>query len=90
MTSVFGGFVLVDDPVIKSMGFALALGVALDAFVVRMTVVPAVVSLLGDRAWRLPRWLDRALPDVDVEGERLRAKLDGPVDLRGQPAAVRR
>lgn len=76
MISVFGGFVFLDDPVIKSMGFALAVGVAIDAFVVRMTIVPAVMSLLGDRAWWLPRWLDRALPNVDIEGEGLRAHLD--------------
>jgi RND superfamily putative drug exporter len=76
MISVFGAFVLLDDPVIKSMGFALALGVAIDAFVVRMTIVPAVMSLLDRRAWWLPRWLDRALPNVDIEGERLRVLLD--------------
>ncbi|MEU5548849.1 MULTISPECIES: MMPL family transporter [unclassified Micromonospora] len=76
MTSVFGGFVFLDDPVIKSMGFALAVGVAIDAFVVRMTIVPAVMSLLGKVAWWLPRWLDRILPNVDIEGEKLRAKLD--------------
>ncbi|SCG14442.1 putative drug exporter of the RND superfamily [Micromonospora echinofusca] len=76
MISVFGGFVFLDDPVIKSMGFALAIGVAIDAFVVRMTIVPAVMSLLGKRAWWLPRWLDRILPNVDIEGEGLRAHLD--------------
>ncbi|MEV6802133.1 MMPL family transporter [Micromonospora rifamycinica] len=76
MMSVFGGFVFLDDPVIKSMGFALAVGVAIDAFVVRMTIVPAVMSLLNTRAWWLPRWLDRALPNVDIEGEGLRAHLD--------------
>ncbi|MER5453281.1 MMPL family transporter [Micromonospora sp. NPDC002389] len=79
MTSVFGGFVFLDDPVIKSMGFALAVGVAIDAFVVRMTIVPAVMSLLGKAAWWLPRWLDRFLPNVDIEGEKLRAKLDDKV-----------
>nr|WTA66804.1 MMPL family transporter [Micromonospora sp. NBC_00855] len=76
MMSVFGGFVFLDDPIIKSMGFALAIGVAIDAFVVRMTIVPAVMSLLGDRAWWLPRWLDRALPNVDIEGEGLREHLE--------------
>lgn len=75
MISVFGGFVFLEDPVIKSMGFALAVGVAIDAFVVRMTIVPAVMSLLADRAWWLPRWLNRALPNVDIEGEGLRAEL---------------
>ncbi|EEP71463.1 MMPL domain-containing protein [Micromonospora sp. ATCC 39149] len=75
MISVFGGFVFLDDPVIKSMGFALAVGVAIDAFVVRMTIVPAVMSLLNAAAWWIPRWLHRALPNVDVEGEGLRAHL---------------
>jgi len=75
MTSVFAGFILLDDPVIKSMGFALAIGVAIDAFVVRMTIVPAVISLLGRSAWWLPGWLNRALPNVDIEGERLREEL---------------
>ncbi|MEU1400342.1 MMPL family transporter [Micromonospora zamorensis] len=75
MMSVFGGFVFLEDPIIKSMGFALAIGVAIDAFVVRMTIVPAVMSLLGDRAWWLPRWLNRALPNVDIEGEGLREHL---------------
>ncbi|MFI7078029.1 MMPL family transporter [Micromonospora sp. NPDC049903] len=79
MTAVFGGFVFLDDPVIKSMGFALAVGVAIDAFVVRMTIVPAVMSLLGKAAWWLPRWLDRFLPNVDIEGEKLRAELDDKV-----------
>jgi RND superfamily putative drug exporter len=78
MISVFAGFVLIDDPIIKSIGFALALGVAVDAFVVRMTIVPAVMSLLGRSAWWLPRWLDRALPNVDIEGEKLRAELVEP------------
>jgi len=76
MTSVFAGFVLLDDPVIKSMGFALAVGVAIDAFVVRMTIVPAVISLLGRAAWWLPGWLARLLPNVDIEGEKLRLQLD--------------
>ncbi|GAA2633981.1 MMPL family transporter [Dactylosporangium fulvum] len=76
MASVFAGFVLVEDPVIKSMGFALAIGVAIDAFLVRMTIVPAVVSLLGRSAWWLPRWLNTILPDVDIEGEKLRHHLE--------------
>jgi RND superfamily putative drug exporter len=62
--------------VIKSMGFALAIGVAIDAFVVRMTIVPAVMSLLGRAAWWLPRWLGRALPNVDIEGQGLRRHLE--------------
>jgi RND superfamily putative drug exporter len=71
MGSVFGGFILGDDATVKSIGFALAFGVLVDAFVVRMAIVPAVMTLLGNRAWWLPRWLDRALPDVDIEGAAL-------------------
>jgi RND superfamily putative drug exporter len=75
MVSVFAGFVTSGESIVKSIGFALAFGVFIDAFVVRMTLVPALMSLLGDRAWWLPRWLDRRLPNVDVEGERLTALL---------------
>ncbi|MFF5258070.1 MMPL family transporter [Actinomadura viridis] len=75
MTAVFGGFVFMHDPIIKSIGFALAIGVVIDAFVVRMALVPAVMSLLGRAAWWLPRPLDRALPDLDIEGERLQRQL---------------
>ncbi|WP_435741818.1 MMPL family transporter [Nocardioides sp. SYSU DS0663] len=71
MISVFAAFVLIDEPIIKSMGFALAVAVFLDAFVVRMALIPALLDLLGEKAWWLPRWLDRLLPVVDVEGEKL-------------------
>jgi putative drug exporter of the RND superfamily len=71
MISVFSGFMFSTDTVIKSLGFALAFGVAFDAFLIRMTVVPAVLSLLGRSAWWLPSRLSRLLPHVDVEGERL-------------------
>ncbi|MFI5587166.1 MMPL family transporter [Amycolatopsis sp. NPDC051758] len=76
MISVFAGFVLAESSLIQSIGFALAFGVLVDAFVVRMTLVPAVMSLLGRGAWWLPKWLDRILPDVDVEGEKLTKQLD--------------
>ncbi len=76
MISVFAGFVLGDAADIIQIGVALAVAVAVDAFVVRMTIVPAVMALLGERAWWLPRWLDRLLPDLDVEGERLRRELE--------------
>ncbi len=66
---------LTDDPTIKSIGFALAIGVLIDAFIVRMTLVPAVMSLLGRTAWWLPRRLDRALPNLDIEGQRLQQQL---------------
>ncbi|SEP32654.1 MMPL family transporter [Amycolatopsis saalfeldensis] len=80
MISVFAGFVLAESTLIQSIGFALAFGVLVDAFVVRMTIVPAVMSLLGRGAWWLPRWLDRILPNVDVEGEGLAKQLDAPDD----------
>jgi RND superfamily putative drug exporter len=75
MISVFAGFIFAHDAIVKSLGFALAFGVAVDAFLVRMTIVPAVLSLLGRSAWWLPRWLDRLLPNVDVEGEGLAKEL---------------
>jgi RND superfamily putative drug exporter len=75
MVSVFSGFIFSADPTIKQFGFALAAGILIDAFLVRMTLVPALMALLGDRAWWLPRWLDRLLPNLDVEGDRLRQHL---------------
>ncbi|WP_260478612.1 MMPL family transporter [Kibdelosporangium aridum] len=69
MIAVFAGFVGGDLPMIKMIGLSLAAAVLFDAFVVRMAIVPAVLALLGERAWSLPRWLDRVLPRVDVEGK---------------------
>lgn len=83
MTSVFAAFMLGDDAIIKSMGFALAFGVLIDAFIVRMTLVPAVMALFGKSAWWLPGWLDRLLPNIDVEGSSLEATApaeDAPVE----------
>ncbi|NYD67572.1 MMPL family transporter [Agromyces atrinae] len=71
MVSVFGGFVFSEATIIRSIGFGLAFGVLLDAFVVRMLLMPAIMHLLGRSAWWMPRWLDRLLPDVDVEGAKL-------------------
>jgi putative drug exporter of the RND superfamily len=72
MIAVFGGFISSSESMIKMIGFGLAIAVFFDAFVVRMAIVPAVLALLGKRAWWLPKWLDRALPNVDVEGEGLK------------------
>ncbi|MGA8846050.1 MAG: MMPL family transporter [Nocardioides sp.] len=74
MTFVFAAFILEPDPVIKSFGFALAVAVLIDAFIVRMVLIPGLMYVMGEKAWYLPAWLDRILPDVDVEG----AKLDRP------------
>ena len=71
MTSVFAGFIFSHMAMIRPMGFGLAMGVLLDAFLVRMTIIPALMTLLGEKAWWFPRWLDRILPNVDVEGESL-------------------
>ncbi|AJZ82445.1 MMPL family transporter [Streptomyces antimycoticus] len=76
MISVFAGFIGSSESMIKMIGFGLATAVLFDAFVVRMAIVPAVLALLGKAAWWLPRWLDRALPNVDVEGEGLRKQLE--------------
>jgi RND superfamily putative drug exporter len=76
MTCVFASFISGDDLIIKSFGVALAFGVLVDAFLVRMTLVPAVLAMVGDRAWHLPRWLDRRVPDLDVEGEQLVEELE--------------
>ncbi|EOM74575.1 MMPL family transporter [Rhodococcus rhodnii] len=76
MISVFAAFMFEDNALIKSMGFALAAAVFFDAFIVRMIIIPSVMSFLGDKAWWLPKWLDKILPNVDVEGEKLRRHLD--------------
>ncbi|KOV27935.1 membrane protein [Streptomyces sp. XY152] len=76
MMAVFSGFIGSSEQMVKMIGFGLAVAVLFDAFVVRMAIVPAVLALLGDKAWWLPKWLDRILPDVDVEGEALRMEGD--------------
>ncbi|MEU4352549.1 MMPL family transporter [Streptomyces sp. NPDC023838] len=73
MIAVFSGFIGASDQMIKMIGFALAIAVFFDAFVVRMAIVPAVLALLGAKAWWLPGWLNKILPNVDVEGEGLKA-----------------
>jgi RND superfamily putative drug exporter len=91
MISVFGSFALGDQPVIKMFGLGFAAAVLLDATIVRMLLVPAAMTLLDRAAWWLPRWLDRLLPDLDVEGEHLLEQLehgaaaDSPRELTGSP-----
>lgn len=75
MIVVFAAFIPEGSIYIKPIALGLAAGIAVDAFVVRMTLVPAVLQLLGDRAWHFPRWLDRLLPRFDVEGEGVAAEL---------------
>jgi RND superfamily putative drug exporter len=81
MVVVFAAFLLEDDRVIKLFGVGLASAVFLDATVVRMLLVPATMELLGDRNWWLPRWLDRILPKIDVEG----TDVDPPAAGEGEP-----
>ncbi|MFI2761131.1 MMPL family transporter [Streptomyces echinatus] len=91
MFAVFASFVPGGSTMLKPIAFALAVGVLIDAFLVRMTLVPAVLALVGRAGWWLPKWLDRLLPDLDIEGERLAADAgkggsdrDGP----GLPVAI--
>ncbi|UGQ12827.1 MMPL family transporter [Yinghuangia sp. ASG 101] len=79
MTAVFSGFISAGESMVKMIGFGLAIAVLFDAFVVRMALVPAVFALLGKAAWWLPRWLDRLLPHVDVEGEALSRRVPAPL-----------
>jgi RND superfamily putative drug exporter len=76
MVCVFTSFVLVEDPVVKEFGIGLAVAIAIDSTLVRCLLVPAVMVLLGERAWWLPRWLDRIVPHVSIEGEEYFAKRD--------------
>ncbi|MFG2004848.1 MMPL family transporter [Spirillospora sp. NPDC048911] len=78
MISVFAGFIGMNNPTIQTMGVGLAAAVAFDAFVVRMAIAPAVLALLGHRAWWLPRILNRVLPNVDIEGEALSRHVPEP------------
>ena len=88
MIAVFAGFIGMSEPMIKMMGLGLAAAVAFDAFVVRMTIVPAVLARLDHRAWWLPRWLDRLIPDVDVEGSKLHTPAPEPAAPAREPVTV--
>ena len=90
MIAVFSSFIIDDALTVKSIGFALAFGVFVDAFLVRMTLVPAVLALLDRRAWWLPRWLDRRMPNLDIEGEKIRTSSSQPRRRRARPRQGRR
>ena len=92
MIAVFSSFIIDDSVVVKSLGFALAFGVLVDAFLVRMTLVPAVLALLDRRAWWLPGWLDRRMPNLDIEGEKLLHELEpaAPTGRERSPAPIAR
>ena len=76
MMGVFAGFALEDDPIIKSIGFALVVGVLADAFLVRMLLVPALMMLVREKIWWMPRWFDPITPNLDIEGESLMRRLE--------------
>jgi RND superfamily putative drug exporter len=94
MVVVFGSFLLENDRTFKLMGTGLATAIFLDATIVRMLLVPATMELLGDRNWWLPKWLDRILPNVDIEGHsqdiavHLEDEGEGDVDDEREPALV--
>lgn len=75
MFAVFAAFVPEGDSSIKPIALGLAVGIAVDAFLIRMTLVPAVMALLGEKAWWMPRWLERVLPHFDIEGEAVEREL---------------
>ncbi|OZF42040.1 MMPL family transporter [Rhodococcus sp. 14-2470-1a] len=88
MFGVFAGFALTDQVIIKTIGFALAIGILADAFLVRMMIVPAVMAIVGDKMWWLPTWLDRVLPNLDVEGEGLNNKTTPLKTRTPEPAST--
>ncbi|HLM16869.1 MAG TPA: MMPL family transporter, partial [Acidimicrobiia bacterium] len=87
MFFVFGSFVLGPEVALKLMGLGLAIAVLIDATVVRMVLVPATMELLGDWNWWLPKWLDRILPRVHVEGSSLEDEL-AELEREAQPAGA--
>ncbi|MEV7868810.1 MMPL family transporter [Streptomyces sp. NPDC088124] len=88
MVSVFAGFVFNAEPMIKQAGFALAVGILIDAFVIRMTLIPATMALAQEKAWWIPAWLNRLLPDLDVEGDKLAQKIPLPRPTTPSPHAA--
>ncbi|HEY2172215.1 MAG TPA: MMPL family transporter, partial [Mycobacteriales bacterium] len=90
MTCIFASFLLSADTTIRSLALALAIGVACDALAVRMTIVPAVLTLAGKHAWYLPRWLNRILPDLDIEGTSLPQRPTPPATASHRPGTEQR
>jgi RND superfamily putative drug exporter len=86
MVCVFTSFVLSGNPVVKEFGVGLAVAIAIDSTLVRCLLVPAVMVLLGKRAWWLPRWIDRWLPKISIEGEEYFAKKDAEGAVAPAPA----
>ena len=90
MVCVFTSFVLVSDPVVKEFGIGLAVAIAIDSTLVRCLLVPAVMVLLGEKAWWLPRWMEKVVPKFSIEGEEYFAKRDAEAAAAAPaPAAVK-
>ncbi|MFF0527960.1 MMPL family transporter [Nocardia amikacinitolerans] len=81
MFGVFVAFATVDNPIVKPLAFTLAVGVLLDAFIVRLTLVPAVMALVGNRMWYHPCWFARYVPDLDIEGAELERRVGHDAEL---------
>ncbi len=90
MVCVFTSFVLNGDPVVKEFGVGLAVAIAIDSTLVRCLLVPAVMVLLGKRAWWLPRWMDRIIPHISIEGEEFFAKRDAKLAADGPQTSTMR
>ncbi|WP_137844624.1 MMPL family transporter [Microbacterium sp. 2FI] len=86
MVAVFGGFIFSESTIIRSLGFGLAFGILIDAFVVRMLLMPALMHLLGKSAWWIPRWLDKIMPNADVEGAALERRHHADAPAADAPA----
>ena len=87
MFTIFLSFMLTDDPTVKAIGFSFAIGVFLDAFVVRLTLVPAAMAVIGAKIWHHPRWFARHVPDPDIEGRRLETFIETEA-IQDTPAAA--
>lgn len=88
MISVFGGYIFADSTMIRLMGFGLAFGVLVDAFIVRMRLTPAIMALLADKAWWMPKWVDRLTPNMDVEGAALSEKMSENIQHERESAVA--
>jgi RND superfamily putative drug exporter len=75
MFAIFVAFMFTNDPTVKAIGFSFATGVFLDAFIVRLTLVPAVMAIIQSKLWYHPEWFAKYIPDPDIEGQRLEHKL---------------
>jgi RND superfamily putative drug exporter len=88
MVFVFGSFLLNGDPTVKQFGVGLAIAVVLDATVVRCLLVPALMVLMGNHNWYMPRWLDKLVPHMSIEGAEFFADRDRLAEAKPEPVRV--